>query len=127
MAEKYGIESEMENYGCKVDLLSHAGLVQVAVELIEGMSTPPDLVFWGTILSACKRHGLVDLSVTVGWAGWAQTVRPASTSSGEAVWASSGGKVSARKKGARRERARQWEKGRGLGWEGELHGVAGLL
>jgi hypothetical protein len=41
------------------------------------------------------------------------------TSSGEALWASSGGKVSARKKGARRERARQWEKGRGLGWEGE--------
>jgi hypothetical protein len=66
MAEKYGIESEMENYGCKVDLLSHVGLVQVVVELIEGMSTPPDLVFWGTILSACKRHGLVDLSVTVG-------------------------------------------------------------
>jgi hypothetical protein len=44
------------------------------------------------------------------WPGWAQTVRPATTSSSEAVWVSSGGKVSARKKGARRERARWWER-----------------
>ena len=34
--------------------------------MIEGMHIPPDPVLWGTILSACKRHGLVDLSVTVG-------------------------------------------------------------
>jgi pentatricopeptide repeat protein len=66
MAEKYDIESEMEHYGCMVDLLSRAGLVQEAVELIEGMHIPPDPVLWGTILSACKRHGLVDLGITVG-------------------------------------------------------------
>lgn len=66
MAEKYDIESEMEHYGCMVDLLSRAGLVQEAVELIEGMRIPPDPVLWGTILSACKRHGLVDLGITVG-------------------------------------------------------------
>jgi hypothetical protein len=34
------------------------------------------------------------------------------------VWASSGGEVLARKKGARREQARWWEEGRGLGWGG---------
>jgi len=66
MSEKYGIESEMEHYGCMVDLLSRAGLVQEAVELIEGMRIAPDPVLWGTILSACKRHGLVDLGITVG-------------------------------------------------------------
>ncbi|KAG0541732.1 hypothetical protein BDA96_02G042800 [Sorghum bicolor] len=66
MAEKYGIESEMEHYGCMVDLLSRAGLVQEAIELIEGMHIPPDPVLWGTVLSACKRHGLVDLGITVG-------------------------------------------------------------
>jgi pentatricopeptide repeat protein len=66
MAEKYGIESEMEHYGCMVDLLSRAGLVQEAVELIEGMHIPPDPVLWGTVLSACKRHGLMDLGITVG-------------------------------------------------------------
>jgi pentatricopeptide repeat protein len=66
MSQKYGIESEMEHYGCMVDLLSRAGLVQEAVELIEGMRIAPDPVLWGTILSGCKRHGLVDLGITVG-------------------------------------------------------------
>ncbi|XP_062188167.1 pentatricopeptide repeat-containing protein At3g62890-like [Phragmites australis] len=66
MAEKYGIEPEMEHYGCIVDLLGRAGLVQDAIELIEGMRITPDPVLWGTILSACKRYGLVDLGVTVG-------------------------------------------------------------
>ncbi|KAL6647010.1 hypothetical protein ACP70R_014447 [Stipagrostis hirtigluma subsp. patula] len=66
MAEKYGVEPEMEHYGCMVDLLGRAGLVQEAIELIEEMRMAPDPVLWGTILSACKTHGLVDLGVTVG-------------------------------------------------------------
>ncbi|KAL6880180.1 hypothetical protein ACP4OV_011745 [Aristida adscensionis] len=66
MAEKYGIEPEMEHYGCMVDLLSRCGLVQEAIELIEQMPMTPDPVLWGTILSACKTHGLVNLGVTVG-------------------------------------------------------------
>jgi pentatricopeptide repeat protein len=66
MSDKYGIESEMEHYGCMVDLLSRAGLVQEATDLIEGMHIAPDPVLWGMILSACKRHGLVDLGITVG-------------------------------------------------------------
>uniref|UniRef100_A0A453D4Y0 DYW domain-containing protein n=1 Tax=Aegilops tauschii subsp. strangulata TaxID=200361 RepID=A0A453D4Y0_AEGTS len=66
MAEKYCVEPEMEHYGCMVDLLGRAGLVQEAIELIEGMPIAPDPVLWGTVLSACKKHGLVDLGVKVG-------------------------------------------------------------
>ncbi|GJN10198.1 hypothetical protein PR202_ga28272 [Eleusine coracana subsp. coracana] len=66
MTEKYGIDPEMEHYGCMVDLLGRAGLVQEAIELIEGMHITPDPVLWSTILSACKRHGLADLGITVG-------------------------------------------------------------
>jgi pentatricopeptide repeat protein len=66
MSETYGIEPEMEHYRCMVDLLGRAGLVQEAINLIEGMRITPDPVLWGTILSACKRHGLVDLGITVG-------------------------------------------------------------
>ncbi|KAL5198107.1 hypothetical protein ABZP36_001619 [Zizania latifolia] len=66
MVEKYSIQPEMEHYGCMVDLLGRAGLVHEAIELIQGMHITPDPVLWGTILSSCKTHGLLDLGVTVG-------------------------------------------------------------
>ncbi|XP_006658303.3 pentatricopeptide repeat-containing protein At3g62890 [Oryza brachyantha] len=66
MVEKWSIEPEMEHYGCMVDLLGRAGLVPEAIELIEGMHIAPDPVLWGTVLSSCKTHGLVDLGVSVG-------------------------------------------------------------
>ncbi|KAG1346395.1 Pentatricopeptide repeat-containing protein [Cocos nucifera] len=66
MVEDYGIEPEMEHYGCIVDLLGRAGLVSEALELIEGMSVSPDPVLWGTLLGACKIHGLLDLGITLG-------------------------------------------------------------
>lgn len=66
MVDKYRIEPEMEHYGCMVDLLGRAGLVSEAIELIEGMHIAPDPVLWGTVLSACKTHNLVDLGITVG-------------------------------------------------------------
>uniref|UniRef100_A0A0D9WVU4 Small RNA 2'-O-methyltransferase n=1 Tax=Leersia perrieri TaxID=77586 RepID=A0A0D9WVU4_9ORYZ len=66
MVEEYHIEPEMEHYGCMVDLLGRAGLVPEAIELIEGMHIAPDPVLWGTVLSSCKTHGLVDLGVSVG-------------------------------------------------------------
>ncbi|KAM0938247.1 putative tetratricopeptide-like helical domain superfamily, DYW domain-containing protein [Dioscorea sansibarensis] len=66
MVKDYGIEPEMEHYGCMVDLLGRAGLVSEALELIEGMKIAPDPVLWGTLLGACKMHGLVDLGITIG-------------------------------------------------------------
>ncbi|CAL9155507.1 unnamed protein product [Musa hybrid cultivar] len=66
MIEEYGIEPEMEHYGCIVDLLGRAGLVHEAYELIQGMSMAPDPVLWGILLGACKVHGLVDLGVSIG-------------------------------------------------------------
>ncbi|XP_020252466.1 pentatricopeptide repeat-containing protein At3g62890-like [Asparagus officinalis] len=66
MIRDYGIEPEMEHYGCIVDLLGRAGLVNEAVKLIENMSIKPDPVLWGTLLGACKMHGLVELGVSIG-------------------------------------------------------------
>ncbi|URD99693.1 PPR repeat [Musa troglodytarum] len=66
MVEEYGIEPEMEHYGCIVDLLGRAGLVHEAYELIQGMSMAPDPVLWGILLGACRVHGLVDLGVSIG-------------------------------------------------------------
>lgn len=66
MVQDYGIQPEMEHYGCIVDLLGRAGLVSEALELIEGMTITPDPVLWGTLLGACKIHGLAELGETIG-------------------------------------------------------------
>uniref|UniRef100_A0A1D1Y6Y2 Pentatricopeptide repeat-containing protein At5g66520 n=1 Tax=Anthurium amnicola TaxID=1678845 RepID=A0A1D1Y6Y2_9ARAE len=67
MVGVHGIQPEMEHYGCMVDLLARAGLVGEALEFMEGvMRGPPDPVLLGTLLGACKTHGLVELGVTIG-------------------------------------------------------------
>lgn len=66
MTENYGIEAEMEHYGCMVDLLSRAGFVDEAVELIENMKISPDPVLWATLLGACKIHGHIELGEKIG-------------------------------------------------------------
>lgn len=66
MSENYGIEPEMEHYGCMVDLLGRAGLVAEAMDLIEKISIQPDPVLWTTLLGACKIHGLVELGEQIG-------------------------------------------------------------
>ena len=66
MMESFGIEPEMEHYGCMVDLFGRAGLVDEAVELVENMHVPPDPVLWATLLGACKIHGCVELAEKIG-------------------------------------------------------------
>ncbi|XP_030511373.1 pentatricopeptide repeat-containing protein At3g62890-like [Rhodamnia argentea] len=66
MTEKYGIEPEMEHYGCMVDLLGRAGHIYEAVDLIENMKVSADPVLWATLLGACKVHGLVELGEKIG-------------------------------------------------------------
>ncbi|XP_050880843.1 pentatricopeptide repeat-containing protein At5g48910 [Lathyrus oleraceus] len=66
MVDRYGIQPEMEHYGCMVDLLARAGLIDEAVWLIETMTVAPDPVMWATLLDACKIHGLVEMGETIG-------------------------------------------------------------
>ncbi|KDP42482.1 hypothetical protein JCGZ_00279 [Jatropha curcas] len=66
MTENYGIEPEMEHYGCMVDLLGRAGLVSEAIEMIEKNVVSPDPVLWATLLCACRIHGLVELGENIG-------------------------------------------------------------
>ncbi|KHN02127.1 Pentatricopeptide repeat-containing protein [Glycine soja] len=66
MVDGYGIQPEMEHYGCMVDLLARAGLVDDAVRLIEGMTVAPDPVMWATLLDACKLHGYAEMGEKIG-------------------------------------------------------------
>ncbi|KAJ6924439.1 pentatricopeptide repeat-containing protein ELI1 [Populus alba x Populus x berolinensis] len=66
MTDSYGIEPEMEHYGCMVDLLGRAGLVFEAIKVIENMAISPDPVLWAMVLCACRIHGLPELGEKIG-------------------------------------------------------------
>lgn len=66
MTDSYGIEPEMEHYGCMVDLLGRAGLVFEAIKVIESMAISPDPVLWAMVLCACRIHGLAELGEKIG-------------------------------------------------------------
>ncbi|XP_011623535.1 pentatricopeptide repeat-containing protein At3g26782, mitochondrial [Amborella trichopoda] len=61
MKMQYGIEPGVEHYGCMVDLLGRAGLLDQAYALIKSMAMKPDFVVWGALLGACKIHKNVKL------------------------------------------------------------------
>lgn len=55
MTERYGIEPRIEHYGCVVDVLGRAGLIEEATEFIRTMPVAPDAVIWGSLLAACSK------------------------------------------------------------------------
>ncbi|XP_031493940.1 pentatricopeptide repeat-containing protein ELI1, chloroplastic [Nymphaea colorata] len=61
MRDKFGIEPKIEHYGCMVDLLGRAGLLDEAYELVKSMRIAPDPVLWGSLLGACRLHGNIKL------------------------------------------------------------------
>ncbi|OVA11186.1 Pentatricopeptide repeat [Macleaya cordata] len=66
MATSYGVEPEIEHYGCMVDLLGRAGLLKEAEEIILTMPMPPDTIIWGTLLGACRKHGNTEMGERIG-------------------------------------------------------------
>ncbi|KAL6005576.1 hypothetical protein ACLOJK_006143 [Asimina triloba] len=56
MKEIYEIQPRMEHYGCIVDLLCRAGLVDRALAFIESMPIRPNAILWATVLGACRIH-----------------------------------------------------------------------
>ncbi|ONK77769.1 uncharacterized protein A4U43_C02F10340 [Asparagus officinalis] len=62
MTKVYNLTPRIEHYGCMVDLLCRAGLLEEAYELIKGMPMKADVLIWGAMLSACKAQKNVELS-----------------------------------------------------------------
>lgn len=60
--QSHSISPRLEHYGCMVDLLCKADLLDEAQDVIRSMPMPPDVLIWGTLLSACKANGHVQLS-----------------------------------------------------------------
>lgn len=62
MTSKYSIRPEIEHYGCMVDLLCRAGLLEEALEMIRSMRVEPNSVVWGTLLGGCKLHKNLEIA-----------------------------------------------------------------
>lgn len=56
------LKPRIEHYGCMVDLLGRAGLIDEAMEFVEHMPIEPDASIWGSILAACRIQGKVELA-----------------------------------------------------------------
>eukprot|EP00250_Pteridium_aquilinum_P033257 c5373_g1_i1 orf=98-3787(+) len=56
MHRNYGIVPEAEHYGCMVDILGKAGLVDEAEDLLETIPLASNIVGWTSLLSSCNRH-----------------------------------------------------------------------
>ncbi|KAD3067264.1 hypothetical protein R6Q59_018653 [Mikania micrantha] len=56
MYSLYNIRPLVQHYGCMVDLLSRAGRLADAEELISTMVEEPNAIIWGTLLAGCRIH-----------------------------------------------------------------------
>ncbi|KAF8401856.1 hypothetical protein HHK36_012803 [Tetracentron sinense] len=62
MTIDYSIPPEIEHYGCMVDLLGRAGLLEDALELIRSMRIEPNSIIWGAMLCGCKLHRNLEIA-----------------------------------------------------------------
>lgn len=65
MSIEFRITPNIHHYGCMVDLLGRAGLLDQAYQLIMSMQVKPDSKIWRTLLGACRIHGHVGLGERV--------------------------------------------------------------
>ncbi|KAF7810954.1 pentatricopeptide repeat-containing protein [Senna tora] len=61
MVHIYKLVPKVQHYGCMVDLLGRAGLLDEAQELISHMPMRPNMAVLGSLLAACKVHKNVKL------------------------------------------------------------------
>lgn len=61
MKNVYGFKPQLPHYGCMVDLLSRAGLLEEARSMIEEMPMKANSVIWGCLIGGCEKHGNVEM------------------------------------------------------------------
>ncbi|GKU92942.1 hypothetical protein SLEP1_g6595 [Rubroshorea leprosula] len=62
---EFGLEPMIEHYGCVVDLLCRAGLLNKAFEFVERMPIKPNSVIWRVLLGACVNDSNPELAEKV--------------------------------------------------------------
>ena len=54
MERDFGVEPTVEHFGCVVDLLGRAGLIDQAMRFISEIPFGPNAAIWGALLNACR-------------------------------------------------------------------------
>ncbi|KAH0463802.1 hypothetical protein IEQ34_006588 [Dendrobium chrysotoxum] len=62
LMKTFGVEPRVKHYGCLVDLLGRAGLIDEAMELVSDMPVEPSPVIWSSLLAACKNYGCAEVA-----------------------------------------------------------------
>ncbi|KAJ8772470.1 hypothetical protein K2173_027647 [Erythroxylum novogranatense] len=62
MESVYGVPRELKHYGCMADLLSRAGLIEEAMEMIKKMPMNADIFVWSSLLGGCRIHRNVEVA-----------------------------------------------------------------
>lgn len=65
MIRDYNIQPTIRHYGCMVDILGRAGLLEEGYKLINNMPVECNAIVWRTLLAACRIHGNVELGEKV--------------------------------------------------------------
>ncbi|KAJ0464287.1 putative tetratricopeptide-like helical domain superfamily [Helianthus annuus] len=63
MTDVHGIKPTVKHYGCLVDLLGGAGMLEQAKKVVTEMPMEPDSYVLGALLNACRVHGNVELGL----------------------------------------------------------------
>ncbi|XP_057431939.1 putative pentatricopeptide repeat-containing protein At1g03510 [Lotus japonicus] len=66
MQRDYGVEASSDHYSCLVDVLSRAGRLHEAYEVIRGMPVKVTAKAWGALLGACRNFGELGLAEIAG-------------------------------------------------------------
>ncbi|KAJ8465401.1 hypothetical protein OPV22_027953 [Ensete ventricosum] len=66
MKEVYQMRPRTEHYGCVVDMLCRARLLQDALAFMESMPITPNAVMWAGLVAACRAAGDVELAERLG-------------------------------------------------------------
>ncbi|KAJ0985552.1 hypothetical protein J5N97_003908 [Dioscorea zingiberensis] len=62
MQKEHNVTPKVEHCACMVDLYCRSGRLEDAYKFISKMETEPNVVIWGTLLSACRVHSNIELA-----------------------------------------------------------------
>ncbi|RIA04108.1 hypothetical protein BRARA_K01695 [Brassica rapa] len=63
MRDEFGIEPQLDHYGCLVDLYARAGHLEEAVGIIQRMPMKPHAAVWSSVLHASRMYKNLELGV----------------------------------------------------------------